>query len=171
MQSITHSLFHPRLKTFIFCKSFPLQPFYFFFRTDVYCYFSAYPFLLFSFSVLHFLVVVSCGHVGFRAHVIIASRIVSYRIVSYRIVPYSASVPHAVEIVSKFTQLNGDIVGTMCTILKYDWDKILSIPAFPISRQRTKSEVRSSLFFIRLILLPPGDAKNSGDTTLPQGNL
>jgi len=32
--SITHSLFHSRLKTFLFCKSFPPQPFYFFFRTD-----------------------------------------------------------------------------------------------------------------------------------------
>ena len=31
---ITHSLFHSRLKTFFFCKSFPLQPFFFFFRTD-----------------------------------------------------------------------------------------------------------------------------------------
>ena len=27
--SITHSLFHPRLKTFLFCKSFPPQPFLF----------------------------------------------------------------------------------------------------------------------------------------------
>jgi len=27
--SITHSLFHSRLKTFLFCKSFPLQPFLF----------------------------------------------------------------------------------------------------------------------------------------------
>jgi len=32
--AITHSLFHSRLKTFLFCKSFPLQPFLFFFRTD-----------------------------------------------------------------------------------------------------------------------------------------
>ena len=32
--SITHSLLHSRLKTFLFCKSFPLQPFFFFFRTD-----------------------------------------------------------------------------------------------------------------------------------------
>jgi len=31
--SITHSLFHSRLKTFLFCKSFPLQPFLFFFST------------------------------------------------------------------------------------------------------------------------------------------
>jgi len=43
-------------------------------------------FLLFSFSVFHFLVVGSVRltkltHVGFRAHVKIASRIVSYRIV------------------------------------------------------------------------------------------
>ena len=30
---ITHSLFHSRLKTFFFCKSFPLQPFFFFFKT------------------------------------------------------------------------------------------------------------------------------------------
>ena len=42
------------------------------------------PFLLFSFSVLHFLAVVSVRqikltHVGFRAHVKLASRIVSYR--------------------------------------------------------------------------------------------
>jgi len=50
---------------------------------DFYCYFRAYPFLLSTFSVLHFLVVVSVRyikltHVGFRAHVKIASRIVSY---------------------------------------------------------------------------------------------
>jgi len=31
---ITHSLFHSRLKTFLFCKSFPLQRFFFFFTTD-----------------------------------------------------------------------------------------------------------------------------------------
>jgi len=31
---ITHSLFHSRLKTFFFCKSFPPQPFLFFFWTD-----------------------------------------------------------------------------------------------------------------------------------------
>ena len=30
----THSLFHSRLKTLLFCKSFPPQPFFFFFRTD-----------------------------------------------------------------------------------------------------------------------------------------
>ena len=59
------SLFNSRLKTFLFCKSFPSQPFLFFFRTDYmdypdfYCYFWAYPFLLFSLSVLQFLVVVS----------------------------------------------------------------------------------------------------------------
>ena len=64
--SITHSLFHPRLTTFLFCKSFSPQPFFFFFSTDYmdspdfYCYFSAYSVLyFFSFSVLHFLVVVS----------------------------------------------------------------------------------------------------------------
>ena len=31
--SITHSISHYRLKTFLFCKSFPPQPFLFFFRT------------------------------------------------------------------------------------------------------------------------------------------
>ena len=30
----THSLFHSRLKTLLFCKSFPPQPFFFFFGTD-----------------------------------------------------------------------------------------------------------------------------------------
>ena len=28
------TLFHSSLKTFFFCKSFPLQPFFFFFLTD-----------------------------------------------------------------------------------------------------------------------------------------
>ena len=32
--SVSHPLFHSRLKTFLFCKSFPPQPFLFFFRTD-----------------------------------------------------------------------------------------------------------------------------------------
>ena len=53
----------------------------------VYCYFSAYPFLLFSFSVLVCFTLLVVGsvrqitptHVSFRAHVKIASRIVSYR--------------------------------------------------------------------------------------------
>jgi len=49
----------------------------------------ACPFLLFSFSVLHFVVVVSVRwirltHIGFRAHVKIASRTVSYRNVVVR---------------------------------------------------------------------------------------
>ena len=41
----TPSLFHVRLKTFLFCKYFPPQPFLFFFKTDCmdspdfYCYF------------------------------------------------------------------------------------------------------------------------------------
>jgi len=53
----THS-FHSRLKTFLFCKSFPLQPFFFFFRTDYldspdfYCYFWA-SVLLFSFFLFY----------------------------------------------------------------------------------------------------------------------
>ena len=43
--TIAHSLFHSMLKTFLFCKSFPLQPAFFFFGTyymdspDFYCYF------------------------------------------------------------------------------------------------------------------------------------
>ena len=52
--SITHSLFHSRLKTFLFCKSFPPQPFLFFFRTD----YIDYPdclLLLLSISVFTFL--------------------------------------------------------------------------------------------------------------------
>jgi len=64
--SITHSLFHSRLNIFLFFKSFPPQPFLFFFQVSLhgfpqtaYCYFWAYPSLLFSFSVLHFSVVVS----------------------------------------------------------------------------------------------------------------
>ena len=75
--SITHSLFHSRLETFLFCKSFPPQPFLLFFRihyTDppdcLLLLLSIFRLLLFSFSVLQFLVVVS----GFRAHVKIASR-------------------------------------------------------------------------------------------------
>ena len=91
-KKVSVSLFHSRLKIFLFCKSFPLQPFLFFFRTDymdsqtVDCYFWAYLFLLFSLSVLHFLVVgsvryIMLTHVGFRAHVKIASHIVLYLIV------------------------------------------------------------------------------------------
>jgi len=54
------TLFHSSLKTFFFCKSFPLQPFFFFFSTDYMIpqTFTVRLFLLFSFSVLHFLVVV-----------------------------------------------------------------------------------------------------------------
>ena len=65
--SITHSLFHSRLEASLFCKSFPLQPFFFFFRADymipqtfrLLLLLSISLFLLFSFSVLQFLVVVS----------------------------------------------------------------------------------------------------------------
>ena len=56
---ITHSLFHSRLKTFFFCKSFPLQPLFFFFRTDymipqtftVTCNISAFTFQFFCFTI------------------------------------------------------------------------------------------------------------------------
>ena len=57
--SITHSLFHSRLKTFLFCKSFPLQPFLFSFRIHYMDFpdcllllLSIFRLLLFSFSVL-----------------------------------------------------------------------------------------------------------------------
>ena len=86
--NLPHSLFHSRLKTFIFCKSFPLQPLFFFFRTD---YVIPQTFTVTSEHVrFYFLVFLSytfqlsvpCGrlsltHIGFRAHVKIASRIVS----------------------------------------------------------------------------------------------
>jgi len=61
--SITFSLFHPRLKTFLFCKSFPPQPF--FFTTDymipqTFTVTSEHTRFYFSvFLFLHFLVVVS----------------------------------------------------------------------------------------------------------------
>ena len=42
--------FHSRLKTFFFCKSFPLQPFFFFFRAD---------YMDFPDFYIYFLVVVS----------------------------------------------------------------------------------------------------------------
>ena len=59
--SITHSLFHSRLKTFLFCKSFPMQP-PIFLHDSLHGFPSlftviAHPSLLFSFSVLYFLVV------------------------------------------------------------------------------------------------------------------
>ena len=59
---------------------------------DFCCYIGAYPFLLFSFSVLHFLVVVSVRyikltHVGCRAHVKIASRFLSYRLSRRKLTP------------------------------------------------------------------------------------
>ena len=92
--SITHSLFQSRLKTFLFRKSFPPQPFLFFF--GIYYVDSPRLFtvtsehirlLLFSFSVFFYTFQLSfpCGrlscmtHVGSRSHAKIASRIVSYR--------------------------------------------------------------------------------------------
>jgi len=87
--SITHSLFLPRLKTFLFCKSFPLQPFLFLLQDSVHGFLRLFTvisehicFLLFVFfCFLHFLVVgsvrwIKLTHVNFRAHVKIASRIV-----------------------------------------------------------------------------------------------
>jgi len=58
--------------------------------------------LLFSFSVLHFLVVVSVRlikltHVDFRAHVKIASRIVSYRIVNTETEPPALQKSHPAQ--------------------------------------------------------------------------
>ena len=48
---MTHSLFHSRLKTFLFCKSFPPQPFLFFFRTGLTTWFHRLLPLLLSISV------------------------------------------------------------------------------------------------------------------------
>jgi len=84
--SITHSLFHPRLKTFLFCKSFPPQPFLIHYMDSPDClllFLSIYVSYFLVFLFLHFLVVgsvqqIKLTHVGFRAHVKIASRIVSY---------------------------------------------------------------------------------------------
>jgi len=50
-----YSLFHSRLKTFLFCKSFPPQPFLFFSRTD-YMDFPRLLLLLLSITVCYFLV-------------------------------------------------------------------------------------------------------------------
>jgi len=87
---ITHSRFHCRLKTFVFCKSFPLQPFLFLFQDSLHGFPGLFSVisdhicsLLLVFLFLHFLVVgsvrqITLTHVGFRAHVKIASRIVLY---------------------------------------------------------------------------------------------
>ena len=97
--SITHSLFHSRLKTFLFCKSFPPQPFLFLLQDSLHGFprlftviFEHICFLLLVFLFLHFLVVgsvrlIKLTHVGFRAHVKIASRIVSYRTTKRSITP------------------------------------------------------------------------------------
>jgi len=87
--SLTH--FHSRLKTFLFCKSsLPSLSFFFFVihymdSPRLFTVISEHiRFLLLVFLFLHFLVVGSVRqikptHVGFRAHVKIASRIVSCR--------------------------------------------------------------------------------------------
>ena len=66
LYSVTHSLFHSRLKTYFICKCFPPQPFLFFFRIHyvdspdcLLLLLSTFRLLLFSFSVLTLLVVVS----------------------------------------------------------------------------------------------------------------
>ena len=93
--SSTHSLLHSGLKTFLFCKSFPPQPFLFLLQDSLHGFPRLFTvisehicFLLLVFLLLHFLVVGSVReikptHIGFRAHVKIASRIVSYRIVAW----------------------------------------------------------------------------------------
>ena len=91
--SITHSLFHSMLKSFLFCKSSLPSLSFFSFRIHYmdfpYCLLlllSTSVYLLFSFFCFYtFLVVgsvptIKLTYVGFRAHVKIASRIVSYRI-------------------------------------------------------------------------------------------
>ena len=93
---ITHSLFHSRLKTFLFYKSFPTAAFPFsssgfttWIPQTVYCHFLAYQsftfqFLIFTLFSFGSVPQIKLTHVGFRAHVKrkhvkIASRIVSYR--------------------------------------------------------------------------------------------
>jgi len=93
--SITHLLFHSRLKSFLFCKSSLPQPFHFLLQDSLYRFprlftvtsehIRIFEFLVF-FCFYTFLVVgsvrrIKLTYVGFRAHVKIASRIVSYRIV------------------------------------------------------------------------------------------
>ena len=64
------------------------------------CYFGAYPFLLFSFSVLHFLVVVSVlTYVGFRAHVKLEGK---YSLESTD--PRESGPPHTVIITKNLSQ-------------------------------------------------------------------
>ena len=88
--SITHSLFLSRLKTFLLYKSFPLQPFlsfylkiYYMDSPDCLLLFLGISVFYFQFFLfLYFIVVgsvrqIKLTHVGFRAHVKIASRIVS----------------------------------------------------------------------------------------------
>jgi len=94
--SITHSLFYSRLKTFLFCKSFLPQHFLFLLQDSLHGFPRLFTvisehicFLLLVFRFLHFLVVgsmrsIKLTHVGFRAHVKIASRIVSYVLSSTR---------------------------------------------------------------------------------------
>ena len=53
--SITHSLFHSRLKSFLFCKSSPLQPFLFSFRIH-YMDFPYHSLLLLAYPSFYFLV-------------------------------------------------------------------------------------------------------------------
>ena len=87
------SLFHSRLKTFLFCKSFPSQHSLSSPGLTIYIYMdspdclptrlSISVFYFVVFFVLHFSVVgsvqqIKLTHVGFRAHVKIASRIVSW---------------------------------------------------------------------------------------------
>ena len=86
--SPTLSFNHSRLKTFFFCKSFPLQPFFFFFRTD---YTIPHTFTVTSEHIRSYFLVFFCFTLfsccfravecRLRANVKIASRIVSYRTV------------------------------------------------------------------------------------------
>ena len=62
-----HLLFHSRLKTFLFCESFPLQPFLFFFGADnmiPQTFTVTSSILLFSFSVLQFYLSFPCGRLS-----------------------------------------------------------------------------------------------------------
>ena len=92
--SITHSLFHSRLKSFLFCKSSLPHPFLFLIQVSLYGFhrlfavtsehirlFTFQFFCFYTFLVVGSVRQIKLTYVGFRAQVKIASRIVSYRVV------------------------------------------------------------------------------------------
>ena len=91
---ITHSLFHSRLKSFLFCKSSLPQSFLFLLQDSLYGFPKLFTvtsehirlftfqffFCFYTFIVVGSVRQIKLTYVGFRAYVKIASRIVSYRI-------------------------------------------------------------------------------------------